>query len=140
MSNTTIVAEIACAHNGNKNSLLKLINIAKKSDCDIVQFQFFNSDEISIKGTDDYKINRKLEIGKKHYNEIFKECKKLKIPFWCMVSDIPTAKIINTFNPKMWRIHSSDIHNDELIKYLIKTKKPLSLSTGGSTISEISNW
>ena len=139
MNKVNIVAEVASAHNGDINKLIKLIKIAKKANCDFIQFQFYNSDEISIRGTEDYKINKKLEINSKYYPKIFNVCKKLKFPFWAMVSDIFTAKKINMYKPSMWRIHSSDIDNEELIKYFIKTKIPMSLNTGGSTINEISD-
>ena len=137
MSKITIVAEVACAHEGNTKSLLNMIKAAAKAGVDIIQFQFFQIEENAIPGQSCFDLGKRLEIPIEMYNEIFKYSKELDLKVWATVGDVISAKEAYKYTPDMWRVHSSDINNISLIKYLCQTRIPLSLAVGGSTLKEI---
>ena len=87
----TLIAEIGINHNGNVRLAKKLIDLAKKYNFDYVKFQKRDLEIVipehqkKIKRETpwgyisylDYK--KKIEFGRKEYDEIDRYCKKIKI-------------------------------------------------------------
>lgn len=148
-NHTFFIAEIGINHNGNLKHALKLIEAAKLAGCDAVKFQK-RTPEICvpkdqwniIKDTPwgmlkyiDYK--KKIEFGKKEYNEIDKFCKKNEILWSASCWDIESVKFIEKYKIKFLKIASACITDKLLLKEIKKTKKPVIISTGMSTEKEI---
>ena len=148
-NHTFFIAEIGLNHNGNLNHALKLIEAAKLAGCDAVKFQkrtpkiCVPKDQWNIiKDTPwgmlkyiDYK--KKIEFGKKEYDEIDKFCKKNKILWSVSCWDIESVKFIKKYKLKFLKIASACITDKLLLKEIKKTKKPVIISTGMSTEKEI---
>jgi sialic acid synthase SpsE len=133
----TIVAEVACAHEGDMNSLLKMIEVASQAKVDVIQFQFFQAAEISVESSELYPLACKLQIPLSFYDEIFSCARRKGLDVWATVGDLISAERAYGFMPDMWRVHSSDINNASLIEFLCGTNIPISFSVGGSTMEEI---
>lgn len=150
MNKTYIIAEIGVNHNGNLKNAKKLISLSKKIGADCVKFQAFNASELASKDCNlaNYqkktKFKNQLEMLKKYElkeNEIFtlyKFAKKKKIEFLLSIFDEISFSIDRKIKTKFIKIPSGEITNFPLLKLCSKSKKNVILSTGASTIKEIS--
>lgn len=144
-----LIGEIGINHNGNLNNAKKLIKIAKKVGFDAVKFQK-RTPEITtpkskantIRETPWGKITylnykRKIEFGKKEFDEINKFCKKINIIWFASPWDIPSNNFLKKYRLKFNKIASPMLTNLELLKSVAKQKKFTFISTGMSNIKDV---
>jgi len=151
-SKVLIIAEIGINHNGSLNIAKKLIKKAKVSGADIAKFQVFNTDlfvaqnapaarhqkkNIKDKRITQYDFFKKLEISEKNLFLLKKYCQKNNIEFMATPFDRDSLKTIIKCKVKRIKVASSDLDNFELLDLIQKTKKPIILSSGLSSLSEI---
>jgi N,N'-diacetyllegionaminate synthase len=137
MNKLKIVAEIACAHEGDMNMLLEMIKVAGEAKVDVLQFQFFEPTETTLDGSEIRELACSLYTPLDFYEKLFIESRRLGVEIWINPADVVSAKASEPFKPDLWRIHSSDINNLELITFLCTTGVPISFAVGGSTPAEI---
>jgi N-acetylneuraminate synthase len=149
--NTFLIGEIGINHNGSLSHAKTLIKLAKKIGFDAVKFQK-RTPEIttpiakadSIRETPWGKITylnykKKIEFGKKEYDEIDKLCKKLKIDWFASPWDIPSNIFLSKYKLKYNKIASPMLTNLELLKHVAKQKRFTFISTGMSSINDVEN-
>lgn len=143
------IAEIGINHNGDLNIAKELIRQAKMCGVDIVKFQKRNPElcvpenqKNIIKDTVfgvmkyiDYK--RKIEFGRKEYDEIDKYCKEIGIKWTASVWDIDSLDFIMQYNVPFIKIPSACIIDLELLDKINLYKKDVILSNGMSTEEEL---
>ena len=144
-----IVAEIGINHNGEMNIAKKLIDVAVKSGANAVKFQKRNLDSlyktevlqnpnIESQGFEILlDVLKKVELSDSNYKEIVKYCNEKNITFLCTAWDSISVDFLETLDVSAYKIASADMTNFPLIKYVAKTKKPIIVSTGMSTMEEI---
>ena len=144
-----IIAEIGINHNGDVSIAKKLIDAASLSGCDYVKFQKRTPDicvpeeqKDKLRQTPwgeikyiDYK--KKIEFGKKEYDEIDRYCKERGIKWFCSVWDHPSVDFCKQYKESIMKIPSALITDLELCKYARENCKTLIISTGMSTEEEI---
>ena len=146
-----IIAEAGVNHNGSLKTAKKLVNIASKSGADIVKFQTFNTNNIVIKSLKkaayqtkstgkktQYDMLKKLELSKNDHLSLLKYCKKRKIEFLSTPFDLESIDLLISLKLKRLKIPSSEINNYIYLERISKFKGNIILSTGMSTIKEIS--
>ncbi len=144
-----LIAEIGINHNGSLSTAKKLIDLAKKTGFDAVKFQK-RTPEITtpkskaeiIRDTPWGKISylnykKKLEFGKKEFDEINKYCKKLKITWFASPWDIDSNIFLKKYNLKFNKVASPVLTNLQLIEHIAKQKKYTFISTGMSSMKNI---
>ena len=62
-SNIKIICEIASAHEGDINKLIKLIDFGKQSSCDFVKLQVFNFKNLVDISSKKFQILKKIEFS-----------------------------------------------------------------------------
>lgn len=144
-----IVAEIGINHNGEMDIAKKLIDVAVKSGANAVKFQKRNLDSlyktevlqnpnIESQGFEILlDVLKKVELSDSNYKEIVKYCNEKNITFLCTAWDSVSVDFLETLGVSAYKIASADMTNFPLIKYIAKTKKPIIVSTGMSTMEEI---
>lgn len=143
------MAEIGINHNGSLDIAKKLIDMAFICGANAVKFQK-RTPELCIpqemkgiiKETPwgnmtylDYK--KKMELGEEEYKEIDRYCKEKKIPWFASSWDVPSLQFLKQFNPPFHKVASPKLTDKKLLEELKQTKKPIFLSTGGSTLEQI---
>lgn len=150
-----IIAELGSNHNGDMDLAKKLIISAKKSGADCVKFQSWTKDTIFSKKKykdnyflkDDYRnrkdynleqIVEKFSISEIQLKKMSNFCKKINIDF----ASTPFSKkevnfLVNDLKVKFIKIASMDVNNFPFLEFIAKKNKPIVLSTGLSTLSEI---
>ena len=150
MKKLFLVAEIGINHNGNLSIAKQLIEIAKSSGFNAVKFQkrdinlvykkeFLDSFRESPWGKTQRKQKEGLEFSRQQYDEIDRYCKKLKIHWFASAWDLNSLKFLDKYKLKYNKIASAMIVDLEFLKEAAKRKKYTFISTGMSTIKNISN-
>ena len=144
-----IIAEIGVNHNGKVSLAKKLIDVAVDAGADAVKFQkrslesLYKNDVLVDPNLDSQGLEillgvlKEVEFHESEYKEIISYCKEKGITFLCTPWDKPSVDFLERFGISAYKIASADMTNFPLIHYLSRTKKPLIISTGMSTMEEI---
>jgi len=150
---TFVIAEIGVNHNGSIKIAKKLILSAKKNKADAVKFQTFNADRLSFKNTPKvkyqkknsnknethYQMLKKLQFSEAQQLELINFCKTKKIEFLSTPFDVEDAKLLAKHGIKKFKTSSADLTDYFLHNFLSRNAKQVIISTGMSTLKEISN-
>lgn len=131
----------------NLDQAYKLIDAAAKAGADAVKFQLFRADKLyaSQAGYADYlgkkqSINNIIRENEVPYTWLIKlkrRCQNKKILFLCTPFDFEALRQLELIKTPLYKISSYTINHLLLIKAIARTKKPIILSTGASTIQDI---
>ena len=148
---TFIIAEAGVNHNGSLKKALELIDVAKLSGADAIKFQTFKATRLANskvekaqyqKSTTDENESQldmlaKLELPESWHEELQAVAKKFGIEFLSTAFDELSLQFLQTLNLPIYKVPSGELTNGPLLWRFAKTKKPLILSTGMATISEV---
>jgi sialic acid synthase SpsE len=144
-----VIAEIGINHNGDVETAKKLIDVAVEAGCDAVKFQK-RTPAICVPpeqagvlretpwGTMTYlEYKERIEFGHDEYAAIDKHCQLKNILWFASPWDIPSLTFLEEFNVPLHKVASACLTDDDLLLALRATNKPVIMSTGMSTLSEI---
>jgi len=144
-----IIAEIGVNHEGSMSLAKRLIDEAKEGGADAAKFQSYKAETLASKDspsywdttkeptTSQYKLFKKHDsFWKDEMQELKDYCDSMSIEFMSTPFDIESADFLNGMMD-VYKISSSDITNKPFIEYLCGFNKPIILSTGASSLSEI---
>lgn len=146
-----IVAEISANHGQNFNRAVALIKKAKECGADAIKFQCYTPDTLTIDCNNKYFRIKHPKWGGQTLYQLYQKAytpwhwfKKLKkiaddlgIIFFATAFDKTSVDFLEQLRVSVHKIASFELVDLPLIEYMAKTKKPLILSTGMATISEI---
>ncbi len=143
------IGEIGINHNGDIQVAKRLIDGAFACKWDCVKFQKRNPDvcvpehQKSIMretpwGKMTYlEYKHKIEFGKSEYDFIKKYSEQKPIDWTASVWDLDSLEFMLQYDVPFIKIPSALITDEELVKETAKTKIPIIISTGMSTIEEV---
>lgn len=145
---TMIVAEIGINHNGSLDLAAELIGAAAAAGCHAVKFQkrtverVYTVEELarprdSVFGSTNGDLKRALEFSEREYAEIDRLCRKLNLMWFASAWDEDSLDFIERFDPPCHKIASPLLTDHDLLRRIRRTGRPILLSTGMSTLSEI---
>ncbi|MDD5292060.1 MAG: pseudaminic acid synthase [Candidatus Omnitrophica bacterium] len=146
-----IVAEASANHGQSFKRAVTLIKEAKKCGADAVKFQAYTPDTMTIDVDNKFFRIRHPKWGGQTLYDLYKKAytpwkwfKKLKkiadsegIIFFATSFDKMSVDFLEGIGVPIHKIASFELVDLPLIEYVAKTKKPLILSTGMATVSEI---
>lgn len=144
-----IIAEIGINHNGSLEIAKKLIDGAVAAGVDAVKFQkrtlelVYTKEELdkpreSPWGTTNRQQKQGLEFGKKEYDAIDAYCKEKKIIWFASAWDIESQKFLSQYKLPYTKIASALLTHKDLLEYVASEGNHTFISTGMSTMEEIS--
>ena len=146
---TYIIAEIGINHNGDISNAKKLIDVAIGSGCDAVKFQK-RAPELCVPknqknvmretpwGIIPYiEYRQKLEFDIDEYKEIDSYCRANNIHWFASAWDIESLNFLEEFDLLCYKIPSAMITNHDLLQAYRDTGRICILSTGMSTMEQI---
>ena len=144
-----IIAEIGVNHHNSLDKAKKMILSAKNGGATGVKFQTYKAEKIAAKespyywdlklesSTNQFDFFKKWDhFSNKDYIECAKYANSIGIDFLSTPFDSDAIEFIDPLVP-FHKISSSDITNTPFLRHVASKKKPVILSTGASTISEI---
>jgi len=142
------IAEIGTNHMGDVELAKKIIDVAVKAGCDAVKFQkkdieniynktFLDSTLDSPWGTTQREMRLHREFSEKDFFEIDKYCKKMKIKWFVSCWDIKSQIQMRKFKTKYNKVASPMLVHHALLKKIAEEKKYTFISTGMSTMKDI---
>jgi N-acetylneuraminate synthase len=143
-----VIAEIGINHNGDIDLAKRLISVAATAGCDAVKFQkrtveiVYTAAELAQPrpnpfGDTNGDLKHGLEFDEEDYAEIDAFCKSLKIPWLVSPWDEISVDFMEQFDTPVYKIASASLTDDNLLRHVRKTGKPIIASTGMSTYAEI---
>ena len=143
---TYIVSEIGINHNGDLEIAKQLIDAAVKAGVDAVKFQK-RTPELCV--PDDQKQKKRetpwgyityidyrhrVEFEEEEYREIDRYCQERGIDWFASVWDEPSVDFLEDFEPLCYKIPSASLTDQNLLRHVRTTGRPVILSTGMSTM------
>ena len=149
---TIIIAEAGVNHNGSLSLAKKLIKAASRAGADYVKFQTYDVDSMIRKNTKltiyqkknlkknltQYDILKKYKLRNNWYESLILYSKKNNIKLISSPFDIKSIQLIKKFNFDYIKIPSGEINNLPYLREVAKQKKDVIMSTGMSTLEEVS--
>lgn len=147
-----IIAEAGVNHNGSLERAIQLAMVASDAGANAVKFQTFNADKLVSRDTpkaeyqivhtganeSQYEMLRKLELNQEAYIILFQKCKEFGIEFLSTPFDIESLIFLrNKVGLTKIKLSSGDITNAPLLLAVARSDSSVVLSTGMSTIPEI---
>jgi len=148
---TFIIAELSANHNHDIEIAKKTIRAIHESGADAVKIQTYTADTITIDCNNKYfQIEGTIWDGRNLY-DLYKEAytpwewheelrdyaKSLGLIFFSTPFDFSAVDYLEKMNVPIYKIASFEITDIPLIEYTAKKGKPMIISTGIATISDI---
>jgi N-acetylneuraminate synthase len=143
-----LIAEIGINHNGDLEIAKKLIQVAKAAGFDAVKFQkrtidlVYSKEELaqareSVFGVTNGDLKRGLEFQFEEYQEIDSFCKELQIDWSASPWDLKSVEFLEHFELPFYKVASASLTDSSILSAIRETTRPVILSTGMSTMSQI---
>jgi N-acetylneuraminate synthase len=147
-SKATLIAEIGINHNGDLEIAKKLIDLAKKYDCNFVKFQKRDINVVytpetlaqfreSPWGTTQRQQKEGLEFGKKQYDEIDRYCKQVGIGWFASAWDLNSQDFLAKYDCAHNKVASAMLTHWKFLERVASEKKHTYISTGMSTYADV---
>ncbi len=150
-----VIAEIGANHNGDMKLAKEMIIEAKKCGADCVKFQSWSKESIFSRKVyednyflrDDYRnrtdytleeIVDEYSINDKQHIELKEFCDEIEIDFASTgFSNKEVDFLVDALDVPFIKVASMDVTNTPLLMYIAKKNKPVIISTGLSTLSDV---
>ena len=143
-----VIAEIGNNHNGDFERAIAMIDQAVAMGADCAKFQMRQLDQVYRQRTlqksgedlgTEYVLDllRRFELSIEEQRRLADYCRERGILYLCTPWDHRSVDVLESFNLAAYKVASADLTNLPLIDRLCTTQKPLILSTGMSTRTEV---
>ena len=151
-SDCYVIAEIGHNHQGNLETAKEMFRVAKECGADAVKLQKRDNRALYTKEAYDkpyenrnsygktYGEHREaLEFGWEEFYELKVYAKEIGIHMIATAFDFSSADFLHKLDVPAFKIASGDLKNIPLLTYIAKFQKPMIVSTGGATITDVRN-
>lgn len=146
-----VIAEAGVNHNGRKDLAFSLIDAAAEAGVDAVKFQTFDAAKLASKyapkaayqkettdaGETQLAMLKKLELPREWHSELKSYSAEKGIEFLSTAFDADSLSFLANLDVKVFKVPSGELVNGPLLWQFARTRKPLILSTGMATLSEV---
>lgn len=148
--NVYLIAEAGVNHEGSLQEAIDMVKEAAAAGANAIKFQTYKAEWIASKhspaywdlsqepATSQYELFKRYDkFGEREYTILAEECEKHKIDFLSTPFDFRSAEYLAPLMKK-FKISSSDLTNLPFLRFIASFGKPILLSVGAATYSEIS--
>jgi pseudaminic acid synthase len=147
-----IIAEMSANHGRDLEKAKQIIKEAKNSGADAVKIQTFKADTVTIDAKNDYfkikggtlwdeaylyDLYEEASLPWEWHKELFDLAKELEIDIFSTPTDKSSVDFLETLDCPIYKIASFEITDIPLIKYVASKQKPIIISTGIASLSDI---
>lgn len=147
-----IIAEAGVNHNGSIEMALRMVDAAAHAGADFVKFQTFKANKLvtassrtaeyqkeNCNADNQLEMLRGLELPEEAFRSIARQCKKSGIGFLSTPFDLESIEFLASLDMKYMKIPSGEITNLPYLRAIARTKIPVIMSTGMSTLADVEN-
>jgi len=144
-----LIAEIGVNHEGDLSLAKRLIGLAKEGGANAVKFQSYKAERIASKQSPAYwditkePTDNQFALFKKYdkfgadeFRVLADSCREMQIDFVSTPFDTYAVEFLDPL-VAFFKVASADLNNVPLLRCVARTRKPIVLSTGASTLEEI---
>jgi sialic acid synthase SpsE/sugar phosphate isomerase/epimerase len=143
-----VIAEIGNNHNGSLELAKHLVDLAIEAGADCVKFQMRDMESLYGKSAGEdtsedlgsqYVLDllRRFQLKPEEFIEVFDYCRDREILPLCTPWDLPSVEFLQRYNIAGFKVASADLTNHELLRAIARTGKPMLVSTGMTSESDI---
>jgi len=146
-----VIAEVGSNHNRDLDTALRLIEVAAESGADAVKVQIFRAESLysrhtprlsemdgrSDPGETPFELVRRFELPRQWVPQLAEYACKKGILFSASPFDLDAVELMQELHVPFYKIASYEIVDTILLRTVAKTGKPVILSTGNSSLSDI---
>ena len=147
-----IIAELSANHNGCLKKAKEIIFSAKKSGANAIKLQTYTAETMTIDsdkndflikgglwdGYNLFKLYEEAHTPFEWHRELFRYAKDIGLTIFSTPFDESAVDLLEELEVPAYKIASFELVDIPLIKYIAKNKKPILMSTGMASPSEIS--
>lgn len=144
-----LIAEVGVNHEGSMELAKLMIQQAHDGGASAVKFQTYKAETLAAKNspaywdtskeatTSQFKLFKRFDsFGESEFQALSAHCNAIGIDFLSTPFDAAAIDFLAPLMP-MYKIASADLTNTPMLRHVASKGKPVLLSTGASTISEI---
>jgi N-acetylneuraminate synthase len=144
-----VIAEIGVNHEGSLDTAKRLIELAKQGGADAAKFQTYKAESLASRHSpaywdttkeatlSQYELFKKYDaFGPDEYRKLAEHCAHVGIEFISTPFDDDAVDLLAPL-VAFFKVASADLTNTPLLRRVARTKKPIVLSVGASTVEEI---
>lgn len=132
---------MACSHEGQVELAKSIIDSAGAADADIIQLQVWAVEYMMSPSRKEYSLLSDIELTQNEWRDVvtYSRNNHPEMSVYVCVYEHASIDFIQSLDIDGYKINSSDLSNPLVVKKVAETGKPINLSVGASTISEIQN-
>jgi N-acetylneuraminate synthase len=145
-----LIAEMSGNHNQSLERALQIVDAAADAGASAIKLQTYTADTLTIRGafritepsslwygSDLYDLYQQAHTPWEWHKAIFDKAAQRGIMCFSTPFDETAVDLLEDLGNPIYKIASFEINHLPLLKYIAKTGKPIIMSTGASTLSEI---
>jgi len=146
-----VIAEAGVNHNGQRDLAFALVDAAADAGADAVKFQTFDAARLAGKDAPKAKYQkqatdaaesqldmlRKLELPLAWHHDLQAHARQRGIEFLSTAFDLRSLEFLVNLGVPLFKVPSGELTNAPLLWRFARTGKPLVVSTGMATLSEV---
>jgi len=142
-----IVAEVAQTHDGSLGSALAFIDVAKECGADAIKFQTHIAAEestpaepwrvrFSKQDATRFDYWKRMEFTRDQWGELKAHADAVGITFMSSPFSVTACEWLRDLRMPVWKVASGEVHNSQLLDWIVQTGDPVILSSGLSLTDE----
>lgn len=146
-----VIAEAGVNHNGSRDMAFALVDAAARAGADAVKFQTFDADLLAARSapkasyqrrtTDaeesQHAMLKRLELPRAWHPELQAHAQRQGLAFLSTAFDLGSLQFLRSLDIPLFKVPSGEITNAPLLWQFARSGKPLILSTGMATLSDV---
>lgn len=143
-----LVAEVGQAHDGSLGIAHSYIDAVAEAGVDAIKFQTHIAEaestledkfrtNFSYEDSTRYEYWKRMEFTEKQWVGIKDHCDSLGIIFLSSAFSVEAVELLNGIGMSAWKVGSGEINNPLILEAMLRTSKPILLSSGMSNWNEI---
>ena len=145
-----VIAELSGNHNRSLNLALDLVRAAAQAGASAIKLQTYTPDCLTVRGAftitepsspwlgrELYDLYEEANTPWEWHQELFEAARDEGIPCFSTPFSTKAVEFLEKLNNPIYKVASFEINHMPLLQCVAQTGKPVIMSTGGSTVSEI---
>ncbi len=146
-----VIAEMSANHGGSYDKALAIVHAAKKAGADAIKLQTYTPDTMTIDCANEYfqikhplwndktlyQLYKEAQTPWEWHKPLQQEAEKIGFDFFSTPFDETAVDFLEQLDVAVYKVASFELTDEPLLIRIGKTRKPVILSTGMATLTEI---